>query len=248
MVNSLVCSSLLDFCKCIIEKTKEYNPKRQDGITAFHMATHNGCQEICKLIFDNIEDKNLADNKGITPFHNASKKGHFDLCKLILQNIDNKNPVAHDGCTPLHLATDHGHLEIVRIIVETGVDKSPLFEGKTPLDLVRPRSRYRFYKLLSVNNSQIWQRLIWEIALSLFLVYLSYLCMFFVWVLFELISCLVILKSSCRMQECVIPFHIIITFTFTVDLFLLAIIWFYLSGCIHKYTFHSAPLIANFYK
>ena len=244
----------LEFCKYIIEKTKEHNPKRQDGITAFHMATHNGCQEICKLIFDNLEDKNPADNKGITPFHTASKKGHFDVCKLIIQNIDNKNPAAHDGCTPLHLATDHGHLEIVRIIVETGVDKSPLFEGKTPLKLVRPRSCYRFYKLLCDNNSQIWQRIFCDIALSLFLVYISYVCVFFVWMLFELLYCGVALKSTCPMQDSVIPItylipiHIIFPLTFTIDLFLLAMIWLYLSGCIHKYNFCFAPLIANFYK
>ena len=238
----------LEFCKYIIEKTKEHNPKRQDGITAFHMATHNGCQEIWKLIFDDLEDKNPADNKGITPFHTASKKGNFDVCKLIIQNIDNKNPAAHDGCTPLHLATDHGHLEIVRIIVETGVDKNPLFEGKTPLDLVRPRSRYRFYKLLIDNNSQIWQRLIWDIVLSLFLVYLSYMCMFLVWALLELLSCGVALKSTCHMQSLVILSHIIIPLIITVDLFLLAMIWFYLSGCLHKYNLCLAPIIAGYYK
>ena len=162
--------------------------------------------------------------------------------------LEDKNPAALNGCTPLHLATDHSHLEIVRIIVETGVDKNPLFEGKTPLDLVRPRSRYRFYKLLIDNNSQIWPRFIWDIAVSLFLVYMSFACIFFVWTLFELLTCGVILKRSCRIQDSIIPFHIIILLTFTIDLFPLAIIWFYLSGCIHKYNFGSAPLIANFYE
>ena len=239
----------LEFCKCIIDKTKEYNPKRQDGITAFHMATHNGYQEICKLLFDNLDDKNPADNKGITPFHTASKKGHFDVCKLIIQNIDNKNPASHDGCTPLHLATDHGHLEIVRIIVETGVDKSPLFEGKTPLDLVRPRSRYRFYKLLSDNNSQIWLHIFWDIVLSLFLVYMSYVCTFFVWMLFELLYCGVALKKNpWLMKDLVVPAHIILPLTFTIDLFFLAMIWFYLSGCLHKYNLCLAPIIASYYK
>ena len=232
----------LEFWKYIMERTDYTNSKTKDGITAFHMAAGNGCQEICELIIDHLVDKNPDDNKGMTPFHNASEKGHFDVCQIIIQNIDNKNPAALDGCTPLHLATKHGHLEIVRLIVETGVDKSPLFEGKIPLDFVRPRSRYRFYRLLSDNNSQIWQRFIWDIALSLFLVYMSFACMFFVWTLFELITCGVILKSSC------IPFHIMILSTFTIDLFLLAMIWFYLSGCSHKYNFRFARLIANLYK
>ena len=105
--------------------------------------------QICELIINNLEDKNPADNKSMTPFHNALEKGHLDVCKLLIQNIDNKNPATLDGCTPLHLATDHCHLEIV------GVYKSPLFKSKRPLDLVGPRSCYRFYKLLMENASQI---------------------------------------------------------------------------------------------
>ena len=104
----------------------------------------------------NLEDKNPADNKGMTPFHNASEKGHLDVCKLLIQNIDDKNPAALDGCTPLHLATEHCHLESVRLIVNSGVYKSPLFKGKRPLDLVGPRSCYRFYKSLMENASKIW--------------------------------------------------------------------------------------------
>ena len=159
----------LEFCKYIIEKTKDSNPKREDGITVIHMATLSGSREICELIINNLEDKNPADNKGTTPFHIAAEKGHLDVGKLLIQNIDNKNPVALDGCTPLHLATDHGHLEIVRLIVETGVYKGPVFEGETPLDLVSLQSRYRFYKLLSDNISQMMQLIVRDIALSLIL-------------------------------------------------------------------------------
>ena len=146
----------LEFWKYTMERTNYTNSKTKDGITPFHMAARNGCQEICEFIIDHLEDKNPADNKGMTPFHNASEKGHFDVCKIIIQNIDNKNPAALNGCTPLHLATKHGHLEIVRLIVETGVDKSPIYKGMTPLDFVRHRSCYSFYKLLIDNISQIW--------------------------------------------------------------------------------------------
>ena len=40
----------LELCKFIVEKTRDANPRRKDGITAIHMATFNGCQEICKLL------------------------------------------------------------------------------------------------------------------------------------------------------------------------------------------------------
>ena len=40
----------LELCKFIIGKTKDANPRRKDGITAIHMATFKGCQEICELL------------------------------------------------------------------------------------------------------------------------------------------------------------------------------------------------------
>ena len=40
----------LELCKFIIEKTKDANPRRKDGITAIHMATFKGYQEICELL------------------------------------------------------------------------------------------------------------------------------------------------------------------------------------------------------
>ena len=33
----------LEFCKYIIEETKDSNPTREDGIAAIHMATLTGC-------------------------------------------------------------------------------------------------------------------------------------------------------------------------------------------------------------
>ena len=162
----------LELCKYIMEKTNDPNPKKKNGITALHMAAYGGCRETCELLIDNLENKNPVTNKGITPFHFASKEGHFDVCELLIQNIDDKNPAALDGCTPLHMAARHGHLEIVRLIVETGVYKSPLFEGETPLDLVSLQSRYRFYKLLSDNNSQMLQLIVRDIAISLILLFM----------------------------------------------------------------------------
>ena len=235
----------LEFCKYIIEKTKDPNPTREDGITAIHMATLSGCREICELIINNLEDKNPADNKGMTPFHIAAEKGHLDVCKLLIQNIDNKNPVALDGCTPLHLATDHGHLEIVRLIVNSGVHKSPLFKGKTPLDLVKPRSCYSFCKLLMDNTSQIW---IWFFA--------DIIVTFLILIFCSMCACCSILltfflfcpeKNTCNeFIELSNLLWVVFVATSTIDLLLAAMSLVYLSGCIHKYTnnfcFHLMPI------
>ena len=225
----------LEFCKYIIEKIKDPNPKRRkDGITAFHVAAHNGCKEICELMIDNLEDKNPADNFGMTPFHSASKNGHFDVCKLLIQNIEHKNPAALDGCTPLHLTTKHGHLEIVRLIVETGVDKSPLFKGKTPLDLVEPRSRYSFYKLLMNNTSQIWHQIVADILQTCFISLMFYDTIGLFWMLLFWLFC--VLCNNCPVLLLMPTFSICIIVPATICMLLVAIIWVYLSGWIDKYT------------
>ena len=241
----------LEFWKYIIERTNYSNSKTKDGITAFHMAALNGYKEICELIIDHLEDKNPADNKGMTPLHNASEKGHFDVCKIIIQNIDNKNPAALDGCTPLHLATDQGHLEIVRLIVKTGVDKSPLWKGKTPLDLVRPKSRYRFYPLLIENISQFWYRFAFDIAITFGLFLRDFVMIFGIWVLILTVVVVTILAGG---AEKIPKFFAItlITVPGTIDLLIVAISWVYLSGCIHKYikkyTFCFETYIADMYE
>ena len=225
----------LEFCKYIIEKTKDSNPTREDGITAIHMATLSGSREICELIINNLEDKNPADNKGMTPFHIAAEKGHWDVCKLLIQNIDNKNPVALDGCTPLHLATYHGHLEIVRLIVNSGVHKSPLWGDRTPLDLVKTRSCYMFYKLLMDDTLQIWKCFFTDIIVTfLFLSFCSmcaYASILFIFFLFchE--------KNTCNelFEPSNLPW-VVFVITITIDLLLASMSLVYLSGCIHKYT------------
>ena len=228
----------LEFCKYIIEKTKDSNPTREDGITVIHMATLSGSREICELIINNLEDKNPADNKGMTPFHNASEKGHLDVCKLLIQNIDDKNPAALDGCTPLHLAADHCHLEIVRLIVNSGVYKSPLYKGKRPLDLVGPRSCYRFYKLLMENVSQIWTCLFEDILMSFSLFLFFYVC-----IAFLLTVILTITYSFCPEKNTCNEFfefstmrNVVLIATSTIDLLQAVMTWIYLSGCIHRYT------------
>ena len=222
----------LEFCKYIIEKTNNPNPKKRSGLTAFHMAASSGCRDICELIIDNLEDKNPADKKGMTPFHSAAENGHFDVCKLIIQNIDNKNPAALDGCTPLHLATKHGHLEIVRLIVKTGVDKSPHFKGKTPLDLVRPRSRYRFYPLLIDNISQFWHRFGLDIAITFCLSIINCVMFTGIWMLIVKLLFAMFEPEGVKTLPEIFVFS---TICVPIELLMVAIKWIYLSGCIHKY-------------
>ena len=239
----------LEFCKYIIEKIKDPNPKRRkNGVTAFHLAAHNGHKEICELMIDNLEDKNPATNFGMTPFHYASKEGHFDVCKLLIQNIEDKNPAALDGCTPLHLATKYGHLEIVRLIVETGVDKRPLFKGKTPLDLVKPRSRYCFFKLLVDNNSQIWRQIDADVVVTIDIFLVFYITMFVIWTLLYLTICK--LCNNCPVFP-LATLSVCIIVPAAICMFIVATIWVYLSGCIHNYMnlfdFWFGTMIAKVY-
>ena len=147
----------IELCKNIFEKIKNTQPRIQYKWTSLHLAARLGHEEICEFLMDNLEDKNPFDQNGMTPFHYAAERGLTNVCRLTIENIDDKNPAAPNGCTPLHLAVKNGHLEIVRLIVETGVDKSSLFDGKTPLDLVNPTHvrSFSLYRLLCRDNFQL---------------------------------------------------------------------------------------------
>jgi hypothetical protein len=58
------------------------------------------------------------------------------------------------------------------------VNKSPQFKVKTPLDLVRPRSCYSFYKLLIDNTSHFWYRIGYDVVLT-FRFFICVLFLFF---------------------------------------------------------------------
>ena len=237
-----------EICELMIENLEDKNPADNYGMTPFHSASEKGHFGVCKILIQNIDNKNPAALNGCTPLHLATKNGHLEIVRLIVQNIDDKNPATRDGCTPLHLATHHGHLEIVRLIVETGVDKSPLFNGKTPLDLVRPRSRYSFYKLLIDNNSQIWRQIGNDILATLCILVMLYLIALF-WTLLFLYFC--VLCNNCPVY--LVTLSICLFVPSTIYILLVAMIWVYLSGWIDKYTnqYDSSlfgALISKFYK
>ena len=107
--------------------------------------------------------------------------------------------------------------------------KSPLFKGKTPLDLVKPRSCWSFYKLLCDDNSHLLQRIFNDIAFHffLFLFAYSYILAFFVF-------CYLFLSAALALDFSNYVYTFIVALT--IDLLLVAMIWVYLSGCIHKST------------
>ena len=131
------------------------------------------------------------------------------------------------------MATKHGHLEIVRLIVETGVDKSPLFKGETPLDLVKPRSCYRFYKLLITNCSQFWYRFACDIAMTIIFFIFHFMMIMGPWVLVLLLVWSIFQAEGAKIPEQILM--TIVTVPCTIALLIVAISWVYLSGCIHKY-------------
>ena len=165
--------------------------------------------------------------------------------------LEDKNPVALNGCTPLHLATKHGHLEIVRLIVETGVDKSPRFKGKTSLNLVRPRSSYRFYPLLIDNISQFWRQVGSDLAKIFGPFLFSYLMLTGVWMMVLGLTC--IMFEAEGVKKCpVFTAMSVIAVPVTNELLIVVISWVYLFGCFHKfikrYKFWFETYLAELYK
>ena len=101
----------------IAERLADSNPKKKDGISAYHLAAQEGNLEICRSIINNaVENKCPKDITGKTPLHKAVSKGHYEVCQLILENIEIKNPVDNNGLTPLDVAASFGYLEIYQLI------------------------------------------------------------------------------------------------------------------------------------
>ena len=156
----------------ISEKTKKTKPIINYGNDVTHpiyMAAKKGREEICKVLIVNSVLKNPYNiNNGMTALHFAAERGLNDVCELIIESIDSKNPAAVNECTPLHLAAEGGHLEIVRLIVETGVNKHSRFNGKTPFDLAGNFRSYDFYRLLSKDKTQLYDRILSDLWFCFF--------------------------------------------------------------------------------
>ena len=168
----------LYFCKYMIEKTKDLNLNSEKGKTLLKVAAKKGRKDIYELLTNGISDKNPADKNGDTPLHDAAEVGSLEMCKFLIENVDDKNPSTYYGCTPLHLAVMNGHLEIVRLIIKTGVNKSPIFEGKTPLDFVRNKSCYCFYSLLNASFKHVLRRVFVHLYFT-FSVWMTSFCIVF---------------------------------------------------------------------
>ena len=72
----------------ILDKSKDKNPKDNNGITPLHLAALYGRTNFFKAILDQAEDKNPKDLVGKTPFQVAVNHGQKEICQMIMDNCD----------------------------------------------------------------------------------------------------------------------------------------------------------------
>ena len=66
----------------VIDKVKNKNPSRKNGVTPLYIAAEYGEFEICKLLISNVERKNPPNKRGVTPLLLLPNLVHFDYMQV----------------------------------------------------------------------------------------------------------------------------------------------------------------------
>ena len=77
--------------------------KKDDGFSAFHLASLNGHKEVVKCLLQSRADKEILNNRRQTPLLLAVAQLHASIIELLVEKKANVNAFDEDGDTCLHL-------------------------------------------------------------------------------------------------------------------------------------------------
>uniref|UniRef100_A0ABD2WVN5 Uncharacterized protein n=1 Tax=Trichogramma kaykai TaxID=54128 RepID=A0ABD2WVN5_9HYME len=81
----------------------DVNYTDEDGLTQFHAACQNGCDDVVEKFLDLGQDPNLLVTKtDELPLYLALSHSNEEVFKLLLRRGADPNLVGHNGCTILH--------------------------------------------------------------------------------------------------------------------------------------------------
>ncbi|KAL7296050.1 hypothetical protein TKK_0010604 [Trichogramma kaykai] len=124
----------------------------EDGLTHFHIACQNDCEDVVKKFLEHGVDPNcLKPKTRESPLHLALIYDRRRVFELLLRsgadpnlaNAKGSTPL-HDesGKTPLHLAVAEGHCHVIEALLRRGADPNATdADGLTPLHIICQQSK-----------------------------------------------------------------------------------------------------------
>jgi hypothetical protein len=106
----------------------------EEGLTALHVAAHNGAVDAAKLLLEAGADvdHNHEHEHGYAPLHWAAQQGQINMVLTLLMHAANPDAAAKNGQTPLHLAAKNSHAVVCRALLMAGaaVDAAERIQGQ----------------------------------------------------------------------------------------------------------------------
>lgn len=110
---------------CVQYEVRIRQPRREDKITAFHMACEQGSLPIVKYLVSKdpaLCRITIVDCKGRTPLHMAAGKNHAEIVEFLLENGAALDPKDDERRSPLFRAANYGAHSVVKLLMDHGAD------------------------------------------------------------------------------------------------------------------------------
>ena len=98
------------------------NAKKENDLSALHVATQCKAMDVLKLLLENQADPNISSINGETPLHVAAKLGDREATKLLLDHHALPDKKDEHGKTPIIAALEHGQLALVDDLLPYGAE------------------------------------------------------------------------------------------------------------------------------
>ena len=102
-----------DTVDLIIDAKADINVQVNNGMTALHIANHDGHSEVVSILLKANADPSIVESDGWTPLMIASQNGHKDTVDLLIDSKADVDVQNNDGATALCVASQNGHSEVV---------------------------------------------------------------------------------------------------------------------------------------
>ncbi len=133
----------------LIDKGAHIDLRDQTGLTALHIASYLGYEQVVKLLIDRKANLELGDEAGYTPLMMAANAGKIETVRLLLDAGAEVNAKDVDESTPIMFAAQHGYEDVVRLLLAEGADPNAKgLLGMNAIDLANQNGHHKVLELM----------------------------------------------------------------------------------------------------